>query len=249
MNDEARDLDQLVRGWWLNTRTEELFQRILSQAVSAEIASLIPFARALQILETQQLRPKISQRVDELRLRLDHLRIREQQIDTLGDLNNDPQILFEILKTDVEQIDRFDPDSLRKARVAHPETRGSAARAFLESLGEDQLPGDVWKSFQTAAADVIDREQYQAWGLFVDRDSAQGLALGIKFVLRDSGERLFSEANSELKQQVHIAADLALEGKPWSTVIEWPAQFDGESIVSPYIWLLLQLVEKSRITR
>lgn len=233
MNSEARNLDQLVKTWWLNSQTEELLGQILSQAVSVEIASLTPFARALQILEIQQLRPAISQRIDELRGRLDKLRIREQQIDKLGDLNNNPQILFEILGSEVEQIDRFDPDSLRKARIAHQESRGNAALAFLDALGADQLPKDVEEALKTAGADIIEREQYQAWGLFVARDSNQGLALGIKLIVRDVGEALFADADAQMRQQAQIVADLALQGKGWSAVIEWPAQFEGESIGLP----------------
>lgn len=232
MNNEARDLDRLVREWWLVSKNDELIEQILSLAVSSEVSSLLPFARALQILEMQQLPPAMNRRVIEVRRGLEELRNREKQIDLLGDQESDPQILFELL-TDAGTIDRFDPDLLRKARVAYPHSRGGAARAFLQNLGEDQLPEDVWHSLQTAATDIEDREQYQAWGLFVDHDSTQGLALGIKFVLQDSGKRLFADANAEIKQQADFATARALEGEPWSAVIEWPAQFAGESIGLP----------------
>jgi len=233
MNEEARDLDRLVREWWLNSGTEELFQRILSRAVSAETTSLIPFVRALEILETKQLRSAISQRVSELRSRLDNLRIREQQIDSLGDLNNDPQILFAVLNKEVEQIESFNPDVLRSARVAHQESRGTAALAFLNALGTNQLPPDVEEALRRAVADTIEREQQESWGLFVARDSNQGLALGIKFVLSNSGEELFADADAEMMQQARIAAKLALKGEGWNANLEWPARFVGESIGLP----------------
>jgi ribonuclease HIII len=233
MNEEARDLDRLVREWWLNSGTEELFQRILSRAVSAETTSLIPFVRALEILETKQLRPAISQRVSELRLRLDNLRIQEQQIDALGDLNNDPQILFAVLNKEVEQIQSFNPDVLRSARVAHQESRGAAALAFLNALGTNQLPPDVEEALRRAVADTLEREQQESWGLFIARDSNQGLALGIKFVLSNSGEELFADADAEMMQQARIAAKLALKGEGWNANLEWPARFVGESIGLP----------------
>jgi ribonuclease HIII len=246
MNDETRDLDRLVRDWWLDSPTEELFGRILSLAVSATVASLVPFARALQILETRQLRPAMSQRVEELRLRLENLRKREQQVDNLGDVNNDPQILFEVLNKDVDQIQSFDPDSLRTARLTHQESRGNAALALLETLGPGQLPRDVEDALREAVNDIIEREQQQAWGLFVAQDSSQGLALGIKFVLRDAGAELLADANPEMTQQARIASEFALKnkGKGWNANLEWPARFVGESIGLPlYVAALTALSE------
>lgn len=54
---EALELDQLTRSWWLGENPESVFQRILDRSLTDDPGSLVPFARALQILETQQLRP------------------------------------------------------------------------------------------------------------------------------------------------------------------------------------------------
>jgi len=231
MKTEARELDQLVRDWWLNGEEGKSFERILERALTGHPESLLPFARALQILETKQLRPAILQRVDELRQRLDCLRNREWQIDALGNLDNEPQSLFAVLSNEVADLRGFAPETLRHARLAHQESRGHAARAFLEALGWDKLPGPVASGLQQAVDDIIEREQQEAWGLFVGTN--RGLALGVKLVLRDSGQELFSDADNEMREQARIAARLGLNGEGWDAKLEWPARFAGESIGLP----------------
>src|SRR5580698_8817396 len=107
MNADAQELDRLVREWWVTESGDELFPLILDRAVGSEPRNLVPFARALQILNMQQLRPAIHQRVDELRVQLETLRTRQLQIDALGDGNNDPQALFEVLSKDVRELQGF----------------------------------------------------------------------------------------------------------------------------------------------
>jgi ribonuclease HIII len=233
MNDEARDLDRLVRDWWISESRDDLFRLILECAITAQPTSLLPFARALQILETQQLRPTVKARVDELRCALDKLRQRELQVDELGDLNNEPQTLFAILDKDVAALQGFNLDLLRQARLSHQESRGRAAKAFLEALGPDRLSREIADALRQAADDLIDREQYQAWGLFVAHDISQGIALGLKIVLNDSSTELFNDAEPDMWQQARIAARLGMEGQGWDAKIEWPARFAGESIGLP----------------
>jgi ribonuclease HIII len=231
MKAEARELDQLVRDWWLCGKEDKLFERILERALTGNPESLLPFARALQILETKQLRPSILQRIDELRQRLDCLRNREWQIDALGNLDNEPQSLFAVLSNELVDLRGFAPETLRRARLAHQESRGRAARAFLEALGWDKLPGHVASALQQAVDDISEREQQEAWGLFVGGNL--GLALGVKLVLRDSGQELFSDADNEMREQARIAARLALNNEGWDAKLEWPARFAGESIGLP----------------
>src|SRR5258707_7791730 len=161
MKTEARELDQLVRDWWLNGEEDKSFERILERALTGNPESLLPFARALQILETKQLRPAILQRIDELRQRLDCLRNREWQIDALGNLENEPQSLFAVLSNEVADLRGFAPETLRRARLAHQESRGRAARAFLEALGWGKLTGPVASGLQQAVDDIIEREQQE----------------------------------------------------------------------------------------
>lgn len=233
MKADARELDQLVRDWWLIGKEDKLFQGILDRALTGDPTSLVPFARALQILETQQLRPAIQQRVDELRHRLESRRSRELQVDKLGDLDNEPQSLFAVLNDEVAGLQGFALDSLRRARISHQESRGHAAVAFLDALGWDHLPSEAANELRQAVDDIIEREQQQAWGLFVARGANQGLTLGVKLVLRDSGEELFSDADDEMREQARIAARLGLQGQGWDAKVEWPAHFIGESIGLP----------------
>jgi ribonuclease HIII len=234
MKADARELDQLVRDWWLTRKDDKLFEKILNRALTGEPTSLIPFARAIQILETQKLGPGLQKRVEDLGQRLDKLRFRETQVDKLGDLNNEPEALFEVLNKDVATLQGFDPDALRRARLPyHQGSRGAAACAFLEALGWERLDSDVATALREAVDDVVEREQQEAWGLFVVRSDNKGLALGVKLVVDDSDHELFSDADTEMREQAHIAAKFALKGRGWEAKIEWPAQFSGESIGLP----------------
>jgi ribonuclease HIII len=182
----------------------------------------------------QQLRPAIHQRVDELRVQLETLRTRQLQIDALGDGNNDPQALFEVLSKDVRELQGFDLESLKRARLSHQESHGRAALAFLETLGWHRLPSEVASALKQAVDEIIEREQQQAWGLFVAPGVSQGIALGLKLVLNDSGQGFSSDTDKDIREQANIAARLALQGKAWDAKLEWPASFVGDSIGLPF---------------
>ena len=240
MKTDARELDRAVQDWWLSGKHDSLLQRILEKALTGEPTSVVPVARALQVLETRTLGPAMQERVAELRGKLEALQTREAQIDALGDLDNEPQALFEVLQEDVASIQGFALDSLRGVRLPHSDSRGAAARAFLDALGWERLPPDVAKNLCQAVDDVIEREEQTTWGLFVDRNDSNGLALGLKLVLRDSGGELFSCADDEMCEQARVACRLGLAGKGWEAKIEWPALFAGESIGLPlYVAVLV----------
>ena len=246
MMTNARTLDHLVRRWWLEGANDELFTQILEHAVVvADLSNLIPYARALQILETKPLAAGPQRRVDDYRVRLEQLRLREYQVDAIGDLENEPQVLFEVLGDDAHSVQGFDNHALRQARVTHQESRGQAARALLEALGWEKLPVEVATELRRAVDDVIEREQQASWGLFVS-DEGRALALGVNLVRRDSGAKLFADADRAMKQQAEIAADLlGMDG--WSASIEWPAQFSGESIGLPLF--IAGLIANDRASR
>ena len=231
MMSSARTLDYLVQRWWLEGPADELFTRIFEETVLvARISNLIPYARALQVLETKPLVGGPQRRVDDCRRRLERLRLREHQVDAIGDVECDPQILFELLGDDAYAVRGFDNNALRQARLTRQESRGQGARALLEALGWEKLPPEVANELREAVDDVIERER-QAWGLFVSGDG-RGLALGVNLVRSDTGAHLFSATDLAMQQQAAIAANLlSMDG--WGASIEWPAQFSGESIGLP----------------
>src|SRR5262249_15810847 len=233
MRSEARALDQLVRDWSLGaSRNEDLLARICESAVLApEVSSLVPFARALYVLESQKHPPRIQELIQKLRIRLDGLREREFQLDDLGNLNNDPQALFEIRGEDGASLQGFDLGQMQQARLAGS-NRVESARALLDVLGWNRLPSESSNALRVAIDDLLDREQNAAWGLFVDRTSSEGWALGIQLVERNPGQHIFwSEAEQEVGEQARIALEADLAG--WEAKIEWPATYVGESIGLP----------------
>ncbi|MGI9102548.1 MAG: ribonuclease HIII [Terriglobales bacterium] len=234
MNDDSRELDQLIRTWWLGGRDEGILQEILERTLTCVPANLIPYTRALQILEAMQFGQGVHERLKEARRLIENLRSRELQADSIGDVNNEPQALFAILSdTDIEPLGSFDPEPLRKIRLAHQESRAKAAEAFLDALGWNRLSSDAAQGLRQAVSDLLEREQYQSWGLFVVKGQDQGLALGVKLVVSESGQELFSDADSEMRNQARIAAKLELGDRKWDGHLEWPASFEGESIGLP----------------
>jgi len=230
---EGRKLDQLVRGWWLGTKNDDLIGRILDNALGAEGSSVVPLARALQILEKQSFPPALQTQVEELNNRLGRLRTRERQIDELGDTNNEPAALFKVLANEVSNLQGFDPAALRRASLAHAQDSFSAsAEAFLETLGWDRLPADTSRALQEALADLREREHYESWGLFVNSDTDDGLALGTRLTKQNSGEKLWADADRDMQVQVSLACRAA-KLESWEADIEWPASFVGESIGLP----------------
>lgn len=234
MKPDARELDQRVRDWCLGTsRDDVLLQQISERALTAEPTSLVPFARALRVLETRTHPSRIQKRIEELQVRLQNIRGRENQVDDLGNLDNEPQALFDILGDEAAALQGFDTERLRQARLSRS-NRAESARALLDALGWDRLPSDAADALRVALDDLEEREQFEAWGLFVDRSAAEGWALGIQLVPRESGQEiLWSEADQEVREQARIALQAGLPGQGWEARIEWPATYIGESIGLP----------------
>ncbi len=239
MKADARAIDQLVQDWWLRSPgSDELLQRILERTLPAVPGNLVPFARAMQVLETygNQFPAALQRRVAELGQRLATLRDREHQVDALGDLDNEPQVLFTILGDDeVAGLQGFDPQKIHRVRLSHTESRAACARAFLEEVGWDRFPTQTATDLRVAVDDLADREGYETWGLFVDRARNQGLALGVKVIAGHPNEnRLWSGADKEIEEQAGIALRFGLGGDGWEARIEWPANYVGESIGLPF---------------
>jgi ribonuclease HIII len=175
----------------------------------------------------------MQKRVTGLEQRLNALSHRVHQADELGDLDNEPQTLFDILGEDAVGLSKFDPARLRQVRLSHTDSRALAAKAFLECLGWEQFSPAVAAEIQIAVQDLEDREQFQAWGLFVDSRGV-GVSLGLKVVVREPGqENLWSDANREMTEQAGIALRHAVPDKGWEAQIEWPTSYVGESIGLP----------------
>lgn len=235
MNTEARELDQLVEQLWLQNHGDKLFERVLTRFLNCKPTNIVPLSRAMEMVEREKTGPVMQRRIDAVRSKIEALRLRELQADSLGDLQNEPQALFSLLKPEeVQSIQGFDAEALRRARLSHQESRGRAALAFFETLGWSRLSPEVADELRLAIDDLVERESYQAWGLFVSNDG-HGLALGLKLVLRDAGQELFSDADPQMKEQARLAVRLALQGQPqeWDAKIEWPAHFAGESLGLP----------------
>jgi ribonuclease HIII len=246
MKSEARELDQVVRDWWLRpTPDDALFQRVAERALTSSTTSLVPFARALRILDTRKAPVAIEQRLEELRTRLDRLRVREQQVDDLGNLDNEPLTVFAILG-DEPISNGFDPERLRSARL-HQHSRAAAAGALLETLGWNKLPHDSAEALQAAIADLSEREQYESWGLFVNRSAGEGLALGVKLVLNDSTQVFSGDGSPEMVDQARVAMRAALGSRGCEAKLEWPASYSGESIGLPLY--IAGLVASGRVLR
>src|SRR5712675_144799 len=158
MRPEAYDLDQLVKEWWLGNTSDDLFQRLLVSALTTPPTSLVQSARALEILERHELPPKLRARIDALREAIKRLRDSEWQLDQLGDWDNEPEAVFEILG-DLAANVKYDPEAIRRSRIAHQGSRCSAAGALMETLGWDRLPSPGGPALQLALSDLSERER------------------------------------------------------------------------------------------
>jgi ribonuclease HIII len=233
MDREARELDQLVRDCWIQGFDNPRLSAVLDLALTARPTSLVPLARAFQILEWAPLAPTLIQRLGLVRSGLAGLVLRENQIHSLGDLDNEPETLFAVFGEELSTLEGYDPDKLRKARLGQQGSRASAAEAFLETLGWKAFSAEMASELKSAIADLKDRERFESWGLFVGEDRKNGIALGINFVMRETGNEVIDIAAAEIRQQARIVASQLLQGAGWETNVEWPAAFAGESIGLP----------------
>jgi hypothetical protein len=232
MRPEAHDLDQLVREWWLRNGGEDVVQQLLQTALTIAPTSLVPSSRALAIIERNELAPTLRPRVGSLRDSLNRLRDYEWQLDQLGDWDNEPEAVFEILG-DLAANVKYDPETIRRSRIAHQGSRCSAAGALMETLGWDRLPSPDGPALQLALSDLSEREHYDSWGLFVGGPDRSGIALGIQVVATLNESEVFAEADAEAKEQVHLALHFGAQDTNFKINLEWPATFTGESLGLP----------------
>ena len=229
MYPEAIELDRLVQDWW-NNPTEDLLGDIIDVALTTRVAHLLPYSRALALLRRESL-PHLASRLTELEESVAALRRYEHVLDDLGNQDNDPNILFELLP-DAAAALTYDGERLIRARIGAP-SRTSAAANLLDALGWDQLPSKSVEGLRLAISDLSEREsRYQGLGLFVGPAGA-GIALGVTVQTTDAGEDIFTEATSEIREQVKLALSHAAQGRGYRVGIEWPAQFTGESVGLP----------------
>lgn len=233
MNAEARLLDQCVRDWWLQGRDDLQFRAILDAALSGRPMNVLPFARALAVLRQKDLPASLRSRIGDLDSRLSEMKARQWQVDSLGDLDNEPETVFEILGDELSNLSGYDSERIRRARLAQQGRRSAAAQAVLDTLGWDSLLPVARDQLRLAIADLDEREQYQSWGLFIDREANTAIALGMKVVLTKSGNQLFANCDAETSEQARIAASRVLKDCGWEMNIEWPASFVGESVGLP----------------
>ncbi|HEY3221768.1 MAG TPA: ribonuclease HIII [Gemmatimonadales bacterium] len=247
MNRDARELDRLVRDWWMEGASESRLSAILDLSVGGQSNSVVPLARSLSILEQANLPHSLLQRVDKLRERIVQLLKRTRQIDALGDLDNEPEVLFAILGDETLAIEGFDSDRIQKARLMHQGSRASAAEALLQSIEWGGFDPELRGGLERAIADLKDRERFESWGLFIDGQHNVGVALGINFVVQEDGQQVLDDATNEIRKQAAVVSRHFLNGLNWEMSIEWPATFAGESIGVPLS--IAALVARGEVTR
>src|ERR1043166_4795661 len=233
MNPDTRALDQKIRDWWLDGSEERRFSSILDVALSGDVHSVVPLARALSIIDCAELAPSLTSRVDGARGHLCHLIERSHQVDALGDIENEPETVFAILGDEVGSLTGYDPDKLRQSRLAHQGSKASAGEALLDALNWSSVTGQSKTDLELAIEDLKDRERYEAWGLFVDSDRTEGIALGLKFSLRDDGQEITDIDRQEIRQQARFVASHFARSPGWQMSVEWPAAFTGEPVCLP----------------
>jgi ribonuclease HIII len=203
------------------------------------MTSVPPLARALVIIEKANLASSLHKRVDAIRERLSKLVVRTQQIDALGDLDNEPETLFAILGDDSRSITGYDSAGLRKARLGQQGSKALSAEALLSAVGWESFGTAIRSQLEVAIADLKDRERFESWGLFVGTGRQIGLALGINFAIRDGGREVIDLAAADIRKQAGIVVGQLLARSEWEMSIEWPASFAGESIGLPLTVALL----------
>src|SRR5690349_460151 len=127
--------DQKLQQFWRDGGTNEEIAFDLRNAVLAsQPSSALVAGRCLPVLETVPATGRWAERIEEFKHHTAQLINRRHQIDQLGDLDTAPEAVFEILGDEVDglDIDSFDPQALRRARIGKPH-RAAAAGAFLEA--------------------------------------------------------------------------------------------------------------------
>ncbi|MDQ6768880.1 MAG: ribonuclease HIII [Gemmatimonadota bacterium] len=199
-------------------------------ALTTRVSHLLPYSRAWALLSRERLSEDLSPRVRQLQEDVALLRSFEHALDDLGNHDNDPNILFDILSEAVNGL-KYDAEKLKGARLG-ARSRTLAAAALLEMLGWDQVPSKSAEGLRLAISDLVERERlYQGWGLF--KGPRDGIALGLTVQTIDAGEQVFTEATLEILAQVKLALSHGAPGRGYRVGIEWPAEFTGESLGLP----------------
>lgn len=230
----TRDLDEHLSHYWLGGGDDaDLANNALSAILDEVPTSLFVGARALQLLQRQELPPSLTPRIAVTEAAVSQLAHRARQIDALGDASTPAQALFQVLGDEADglAVNEFDPVVLEKARdVQRQNGRAAAGAALLQCLGWENLPSIVRSGLGRAVAELKRRgDAFQANALFTAAGS--GLVLGIKVRLsRTARITAFANISDEMRMQGEIAWHAAAPGSGADWQLEWPVQFDGQSI-------------------
>jgi ribonuclease HIII len=228
--------NEALFAYWQHGCEQDRANQIVQEALREPPASAKTVARALQIAHRLSLAESWRQRVDaELGSRLERLKSRLEQVDVIGELNNDPEILFEALGDEAETLDLdvFDVQRLRAVRLGVH--RAQAAQNLLEELGSGALPKPLRAELLTAIADLggqINRGEL-AQALLVGF-GGEGFVVGLHLGLSEN-EAISTE--EQVTNDLDVAAKTALRevlgtrGARYG--MEWSLPFEGPSIGLP----------------
>jgi ribonuclease HIII len=230
------ELDGLCRQYWQHRDTEA--RRAVTFQLLAAVCEQLPndavtAGRCAAILATQDVPAAWVDRLQPFNQRVLDLIARHRQIDALGDENTDPEAVFELLGDDIDDhfnMDSFDPDALRRARIGKA-NRAAAAEAFLAVFGWDSFVPAVADELRTAVRHLTARAaRYPATAMFVDSGGG-GVALGVQVTPTTTGRiNLYDEADQQMTLQAESVLTTALDGSGADVGVEWPVSFGGRSI-------------------
>jgi ribonuclease HIII len=230
VDDEA---DLLVQKYWRDGGDDEATAKQLRALVCAtSLSDVVAAGRSLGVLRTLSSPGAWESRVDDFAHHCARLALRQHQVDQIGDGNTEPEAVFEILANAADALDitTFDREALRRSRVGKP-SRGTAARAFLATLGWGNLPADVAGELQSAIRNQERRAtQFQAVAMFRGPHDA-GFALGVVVAPGTVGTVTgYNRADPEMTTQAEAVLSTAFDhvGARWS--VEWELPFGGASI-------------------
>jgi ribonuclease HIII len=230
VDDEA---DLLVQKYWRDGGNDEATAKQLRALVCAtSLSDVVVAGRSLGVLRTLSSPGAWESRVDDFAHHCARLALRQHQVDQIGDGNTEPEAVFEILANAADALDitTFDRGALRRARVGKP-SRAAAARAFLDTLGWDNLPADVADELQNAIRNQERRAtQFQSAAMFRGPHDA-GFVLGVVVAAGTVGTVTgYNRADLEMTTQAEAVLSTAFDhaGARWS--VEWELPFGGASI-------------------
>jgi ribonuclease HIII len=230
MNQHDREIDDLVAQFWRGHRAGlDVAREIRGRALAQPPASAIVAGRVGTILKGFDQPDAWKERIAAFETHTAHLIDRCHQIDQLGDTDTEPAAVFEILGEDTAGIDieTFDVDGLRKARLGKP--RPDAAQAFLDGLGANAIPDSTKNELAAAAAELAERKaKYQCHALFTG--DGYGVALGVQVSEEEHGQIVgFNEADGEMRSQAEaVLRHFQASGARWN--VEWLLPYGGASI-------------------